>query len=224
MFTGFSDATVDFLWGIRFNNEKSWFEANKPDYLTHLYTPMKMLAAEVYEGFMEGAPDWDLRCRVSRIYRDARRLRGRGPYKESLWFTIEEPAEDWSCNPVFWFEVAPEGYSYGMGAYAPAAVTMAKFRARLDRKPKDFEKLAKAIVKDGTFSLSGAEYKRSKGETTPALASWYNRKGFSLSCQRNHDGLLYSEDLVGCLVEDFEKLRPIYQYFKSLEGDPDPRI
>ena len=24
MFTGFTDATVDFLWGIRFNNERPW--------------------------------------------------------------------------------------------------------------------------------------------------------------------------------------------------------
>ena len=29
MFTGFTDATVDFLWGIRFNNERPWFEAHK---------------------------------------------------------------------------------------------------------------------------------------------------------------------------------------------------
>lgn len=224
MFTGFSDATVDFLWGIRFNNERGWFETNKGDYTAHLYTPMKSLANQVYEGFMEGAPDWDLRCRVSRIYRDARRLHGRGPYKDALWFTIEQPCEDWTCNPVFWFEITPEGYGYGMGAYAPAPVTMAKFRTRLDRNPKAFEKLAKEIEKDGTFTLSGEMYKRPKGETTPTLAPWYNRKGFSLSCQRNHDQLLYSEELVERLVEDFEKLRPIYQYFKSLEGDPDPRI
>ena len=29
MFQGFSGATVDFMWGIRFNNEKGWFEAHK---------------------------------------------------------------------------------------------------------------------------------------------------------------------------------------------------
>lgn len=34
--------------------------------------------------------------KVTRIYRDARRLHGRGPYKESLWFTVEQPAEQWT--------------------------------------------------------------------------------------------------------------------------------
>ena len=25
MFTGFSDATIDFLWELRFHNERPWF-------------------------------------------------------------------------------------------------------------------------------------------------------------------------------------------------------
>ena len=29
MFQGFSNETIDFMWGIRFNNEKSWFEQHK---------------------------------------------------------------------------------------------------------------------------------------------------------------------------------------------------
>ena len=44
MFTGFTDETVDFMWGIRFNNERTWFEAHKEIYLTHFYRPMCDLA------------------------------------------------------------------------------------------------------------------------------------------------------------------------------------
>ena len=29
MFIGFTDETVDFMWGIRFNNERTWVEAHK---------------------------------------------------------------------------------------------------------------------------------------------------------------------------------------------------
>ena len=53
MFTGFTDATVDFLWGIRFNNERPWFEAHKETYLSELYRPMKDLGAEIYEFLSE---------------------------------------------------------------------------------------------------------------------------------------------------------------------------
>ena len=94
MFTGFTDATVDFMWGIRFNNERSWFEANKETYVKEFYEPMKALGSEMYEFIREKRPDYDLTVKVSRIYRDARRLFGRGPYKDHLWFSVRQPAEE----------------------------------------------------------------------------------------------------------------------------------
>ena len=145
MFTGFTDETVDFMWGIRFNNERAWFEAHKEIYLHHFYRPMQALGAEIYAFIRDKRPDYDLINKVTRIYRDARRLHGRGPYKESLWFSVEEPAEQWTAKPTFWFELMPESWTYGMGYYLPKALTMAKLRARLDRDPKAMEALTRAL-------------------------------------------------------------------------------
>ena len=156
MFQGFSNETIDFMWGIRFNNEKSWFEQHKETYRAHFYEPMKTLAAQVYEIFQDRHGDLELATRVSRIYRDARRLRGRGPYKDRLWFSMERPSEAWTHDPVFWFELAPEGYSYGMGYYAAKPATMARFRARLDRDPKPFEKLSRTLERQDVFTLEHA--------------------------------------------------------------------
>ena len=50
MFEGFSQQSVDFLWGIRFNNERGWFEAHKVTYLEADYEPMKELSRSLYEG------------------------------------------------------------------------------------------------------------------------------------------------------------------------------
>ena len=74
MFTGFTDATVDFMWGIRFNNERPWFEAHKEIYQKEFYNPMKELGGEIYEFLSEKRPDDPMVCKVTRIYRDARRL------------------------------------------------------------------------------------------------------------------------------------------------------
>ena len=82
MFTGFTDETVDFMWGIRFNNERAWFEAHKEIYLTHFYQPMRELGDELYDYIAAKRPDLGLIRKVTRIYRDVRRLHGRGPYKE----------------------------------------------------------------------------------------------------------------------------------------------
>lgn len=129
MFTGFTDETVDFMWGIRFNNERTWFEAHKDIYLTHFYQPMRELGDELYDYIAAKRPDLGLIRKVTRIYRDVRRLHGRGPYKESLWFSVEQPAEEWTAHPTFWFELMPEGWTCGMGYYMPKPVTMAKLRA-----------------------------------------------------------------------------------------------
>lgn len=223
MFEGFSDQTIDFMWGIRFNNEKPWFEAHKEEYLTSFYNPMKALNAQVFQAVSEAYPDLGLVGKVSRIYRDARRLRGRGPYKDRLWMSIERPSEDWTGDPVFWFELEPEGYTYGMGYYYARPVTMAKFRHRLDTDPKPFEALARAFDRQDRFAFDSQSYKKPKGDPGKLLYDWYNSRGFSLSCARKHDALLRSPALADELIDAFTFLMPYYQYFIGLDGDPDPR-
>ena len=48
-FEGYTQETLDFLWGIRFNNERSWFLAHKQDYEAHLLAPTRALGEQVYE-------------------------------------------------------------------------------------------------------------------------------------------------------------------------------
>ena len=79
MFQGFSQGAVDFLWGIRFNNERSWFLAHKQEFLDLVDTPMKELGRQLWQAMEEEYPELGLNLHVCRIYRDARRLYGRGP-------------------------------------------------------------------------------------------------------------------------------------------------
>ena len=222
MFTGFTDETVDFMWGIRFNNERTWFEAHKDIYLTHFYQPMRELGDELYDHVAPQLKGEPLMCKVSRIYRDARRLHGRGPYKESLWFSIEQPSEEWTAHPTFWFELMPEGWTYGMGYYMPKPVTMAKLRARIDRDPAPMEKLARRLSRKDRCALEGEMYKRPKGDPGPLLFPWYNRKNIALTWDRNCEGSLFTPELAGEAEESFLFLKPYYDYFLSLRGDPAP--
>ena len=224
MFTGFTDETVDFMWGIRFNNERTWFEAHKEIYLTHLYQPMKELGSELYDFLRQKRPDGDLMCKVSRIYRDARRLHGRGPYKESLWFSVEQPSEMWTAHPTFWFELMPEGWSYGMGYYMAKPLTMAKLRARMDRDPKPMEKLTRALNGQTEFVLETADYKKPRSQpASDLLAPWYRAKSFAICHNDKLTDELFSRDIVDRLKTGFEFLLPYYDYFVTLDGDPDPR-
>ncbi len=224
MFTGFTDETVDFMWGIRFNNERSWFEAHKEIYLEHFYRPMVELADEIYAFLREQRPDYGLVRKVTRIYRDARRLHGRGPYKESLWFTVEQPSEQWTAHPVFWFELMPEGWTCGMGYYMPRPVTMAKLRARIDRDPGTMEKMMRALSRQETFVLETEDYRRPKSAApSPLLEPWYRAKSFSITHSDKLTDALFSREIVDWLKDQLSFLLPWYDYFVTLDGDPDPR-
>ena len=224
MFTGFTDETVDFMWGIRFNNERSWFEAHKQTYLTQFYQPMKELADEIYAFLQERRPDYGLIRKVTRIYRDARRLHGRGPYKESLWFSVEQPTEQWTAHPTFWFELMPEGWTYGMGYYMPKPVTMAKLRARIDRDPKTMMDLTARLARQKEFVLETEDYKKPRSAApAPELEPWYQMKSFVICHNDKLTDELFNREVVAHLQKGYEFLLPYYDYFVTLDGDPDPR-
>lgn len=221
MFPGFTQQTVDFMWGIRFNNDRTWFEAHKEEYQTHLYRPMKELCSQVFAVIGEEYPQYGLKSKVSRIYRDARRLHGRGPYKDHLWWSMERPSDtDFSAQPVLWFELAPESWSYGMGYYAARASTMARHRARIDRDAKPMLALAQTLAGQTEFTLDGPAYAREKPCPVPELCPWYNKKSFSLIHEQSPlNEEIYAPALADRLVEGYRFLMPFYDYFSTLDGD-----
>lgn len=221
MFTGFSDATIDFLWELRFHNERPWFLEHKQVFLDTLDRPMKALAADVTAALEQAHPDRKWYLHVARIYRDARRLHGRGPYKEHLWFTIERPHERFESVPALYFELAPNYYSYGCGYWEAGAATMAKLRARIDNDPKPLERLARRLNKS-KFVLSGEEFKRPKGDAGKLLNPWYNRKNIAIGYDDNPEGVLFTPQLKDNVLDGFRFLMPYYQYLDTLAGDMEP--
>ena len=224
MFQGFSDATVDFMWGIRFNNERSWFNQHKDEYLQHFYEPMKALNAELYQLMCDAFPHQTFLSKVSRIYRDARRLHGRGPYRDCLWLSLQGPVEGWMDTPSFWFELTPDGWHYGLGMYCGHAVTAAKLRARMDANPAPMEKLTAMLNSQSEFVLEGPEYAKAKKPSSPILAPWYNKKFYSLIQTESNSAVLYDRGLVERIFEGWKFLMPFYEYLSTVPGDPDPRV
>jgi len=120
MFTGFTPETVDFLWGVRMNNNRDWFSEHKKQYTSTLYEPMKALGKELFEPFLEKSGNI---VKVSRIYRDMR-MHPPEPYKDSLWICIRQDVEWWGENPCLYFEINPEGVDYGFFIWKPRTATM----------------------------------------------------------------------------------------------------
>lgn len=214
MFEGFTPQTSNFLWELAFNNERPWFLAHKEEFERVLNTPFKALAADTAELMARRLPRRSFRLHVSRIYRDARRLFGRGPYKDHLWFTLKDN-DILLEGPCFWFELGAADYSYGMGFYSATAAQMAAFRRKVDANPARFERLAKSVMKTG-FAVTGEEYARPKGHRSQIIDQWYNRKRLGLEISRDFRGEVLSSELPVLLADSFEKLLPMYDFFMEV--------
>jgi len=221
-FTGFTQNTINFMWNLRLNNNKPWFEEHKDEFIRSFQAPMKALGQEVFKRVTDNFSEHNFIHKVSRIYKDARRVHDGEPYRTNLWFSIEQPSERWTSTPVFWFEISPENWSYGLGYYAAQAETMAKFRSSIDKNPKKFEKIIAPLDKQNEFILDGPEYVRKKESPTLKTAPWYNKKSFSLIHSRQIGEELFSHELTDRLVKGYSFLMPLYNYLITLDSYPAP--
>lgn len=213
MFEGFTPATIDFLWGIRFNNNREWFREHKAEYEKELYRPMLALAEDVWaKAPIDGAV-----IKNSRIYRDVRYSNGI-PYKEHLWFCVREDNVFWSEHPSMYFQIEPEGGSFGFILYSPKARLMEAHRKYMVKKPKEFLEIVTPLLEDGRFSDRSTRYKRPKEGGKPELEQWYQLKNCFFEVTIPVGDELFDKNLPEKIADVFQTLMPLYRYFRMLEG------
>ena len=214
MFEGFSPETIDFLWGIRMNNNRDWFQANKKQYVNSLYEPMKALGQELFQPFLEKPGNV---LKVSRIYRDAR-MHPPEPYKESLWICIRQDVEWWAENPCLYFEINPDEVHYGFFIWKLRTSVMEDFRRHITAFPDEFLELIRSTQEAVGQPITAETYKRPKPTEDPRLAPYFAWKG-QIACTRS---IAPGPDMFGPELKDevadfFEKLTPLYEYFNRFK-------
>lgn len=221
MFNGFTQGAGDFLLGLTVNNERPWFEAHRQQYDKDLLTPFRALAMDTFDIMSARHPNMGLDLHMARIYRDARRLHGRGPYKDHMWFSLK----NWDGllrGPMFWFEIGAVDYSFGMGFYSASAAQMTAYRASIDANPARFRRIVRGIAAHPGFLPDGELYKRMKKDMGQELNPWYNCKRVGVECTREFGGELFSPQLPTTLADSFDALMPLYEYLMKycpLDGD-----
>ena len=214
--TVFSEQTVEFLWNLRLNNSREWFQAHRDEYEALMHRPTKDLANALFDHLRDKYPKHDWNLHISRIYRDARRLYGRGPMQDHLWFTLWADREE-DAAPAFWFSFTPDGWDCGMGCWSSGRNTvMERFRAQVKLDPAPAEQLAKKLAKQDLFVLDGESYHKRRMETTPLLQSWVDKKWLGLEHRAPHDEISLSDRLFPFIRDGWDWLMPFYTYFLTL--------
>ncbi len=223
-FQGFSPKTFDFLKGLKENNTKAWFEEHRHEYEEFLLHPFENLVRDLTPYMVEldaGFEILPLKKMISRIYRDVRFAKDKSPYRPNMWLSFKRPTKDWKADPVYFFELMPENYRYGVGFYSPSKGTMNALRWVIDEAPEEVRQMNILFAPHTCFELLGDQYKRplkSPAPVPPDLATWYQRKEIYVICSRPVEPILLQSDLVEEIRKGFTLLKPLYYFFWELRN------
>ncbi|MDQ7097742.1 MULTISPECIES: DUF2461 domain-containing protein [unclassified Serratia (in: enterobacteria)] len=218
----FSKESIAFLSEVKRQNSKEWYDNNKSAYKIHLLEPFQHLVESLTPTMQRIDPCIEVSPAigktVSRIYRDTRFSKDKSRFRDRMWLTFKRDKKHWIDSPVYFFEIRPESFYYGLGYYAATRATMDRVRENILRRENEFRHATAHLLP--VFELAGEAYKHPLQPDQPEeIATWYNRKSFSVM-QENHDiAELFNPQLVNTLAEAFTQLAPLYTFLIRVEEE-----
>jgi uncharacterized protein (TIGR02453 family) len=189
-------SSLDFLLELKENNNKTWFETNKPNYLkelNHIETFADALLQELSKtDVLETSSG---KRSVYRIYRDIRFSKDKTPFK-TFWggsFTRATATR----RGGYYFHLEQGNSFFAGGFWGPNATDLKRIRSEFDHDAESFRKILNSKSFTSTFGILQGEQLK----TTP--------KGFDV----NHEAidlLRYKQFLIMKRFTDEEVLSPLF--------------
>jgi len=181
-----TQSTLDFLAELKANNNRDWFEANRPRYQQASADFFDTVAqfiqtlASFDSGISEVQPD-PKSC-IMRIYRDVRFSKDKTPYKTGFFAYVSKGGRK---GPLAGYYLHLEsGNSFvGGGLYMPEPSVLAKTREAIEARLDEWQSIVTAPELLAAFPKgvqpSGALKRAPKGydESNPAI-EWLRYKGY----------------------------------------------
>jgi hypothetical protein len=140
------------------------------------------------------------------------------PYKESLWICIRQDVEWWAENPCLYFEIRPEGVSYGFFFWQPRTAVLESFRRDITERSELFLEMIRSVEESTGVPITARCYKRPKPTDNPELERFFAWRG-AIGCEITEEPgpWLFTPELKDRVSAFFEKLLPLYQYFNQFK-------
>jgi uncharacterized protein (TIGR02453 family) len=153
-FEGFPKDFFAFFRELKANNDRAWFEANKPRFRDSVQAPMSAFIAAMQPRLAKISKNFVADPRPNggsmfRIYRDVRFSKDKRPYKENAACQFRHAAAKDVHAPGFYVHFGAGEVFCGGGMYMPDPPALAKIRDAIVKKPAAWNavKADKAFVK-----------------------------------------------------------------------------
>lgn len=202
-----------FLKELRANNNKPWFEENKPRY-KELYADFKVFAEEVKTGLEK--TDVIEKLKVMRIYRDVRFSKDKTPYKHSFSMGLHRATA--ARRGGYYVHIEPGGSFVGGGFWAPESKDLRRIRDEFDMTTEYMDKIVSDPRFVNTFGeIRGDEVKTApKGFSRDHPAIHYIKKKQFLVMKPFTDSEVTKADFSDKVVDTLEAMRPFFDYFSDV--------
>lgn len=218
-------STIQFLKSLSKNNNKPWFDANRPKYEA---------AKKNFESFIQELINTHAKkdstiagltakaC-MFRINRDVRFSKNKAPYKTNMGASINRGGKK-SVFAGYYFHLEPGNSFVGGGIWMPMPAEIQKIRQEIDYCYDEFDKIItskkfaatyKTLDQDKEFKLANVP----KGYTKDNPAAAYLKLKSWIAIQPVTDAELTSKDLLKKSTAAFAALQPMIEFLNRAVGD-----
>ena len=157
-------STLDFLKGVKKNNNRPWFENNREKYETARQDVIDFTAELISKLAAKNTTLKSLEAKkcVMRIYRDVRFSKNKDPYKTNFAISISAGGK-MTDNGGFYVHIEPTKSFIAGGFYMPDAPNLKAIRQEIEYNTKEF----KAVINNKNFKKHFGTLSDMKLKTSP---------------------------------------------------------
>ena len=210
-------STLDFLTAVKCNNNRDWFNANRPVYAE---------AKENFESFVQEIIDeltqfepimkgLEAKSCVYRINRDIRFSNDKSPYKSHFGaFIVRGGKKNGDKFAGYYFHIEPGKSIMAGGAYMPPAPWLSQIREKISENPDEFIKITtnKEFVKY-FGSIDGEKLKTApKGYPKDHPNVELLKFKSYLVVNEASDKMVLNKDYIDYVIKVFKAMKPLNDY------------
>jgi uncharacterized protein (TIGR02453 family) len=164
-YASFKPETIAFLRELKANNNRDWFNENKPRYEELVLDVALNFIQSMHDPLLKIAPHFTaipkrMGGSLMRVYRDTRFSKNKTPYKTNIGIQFRhEQARDVHA-PGFYVHIDPDSVFLGAGMWRPAPQALLGIRERITYKQAEWLRVCAEAKFKKQFSLGGEKLTR----------------------------------------------------------------
>ena len=225
-FSGFPKDLFRFFSELKQNNDRDWFNDNKPRYISSVVIPMGEFIEAIAPGLKKISPYYVADSRphggsMFRIYRDTRFSKDKTPYKTHAACHFRHQAGKDAHAPGFYAHFETDRLFFGGGIWRPPTRHLAIIREKIIDSPSEWNKIrnARTVLNRGGIQGEGlVRPPRGFDPDHPHIED-LKRKSFFLMAQADPQ-LIESPDLLDEVLSAFKAACRLNRFITEALGLP----